>query len=153
MQPLRPFILGSEFAGRIAQDSPIPERCPFKRGDKVFGAIQGAYADQLAVKWTLLLPLPPGMTFDEGAGGNYPSPSFSSTDFVSLTGLFLTWPTSYEALKGRAELKAGQLSQDPHPTSAHDVLGEWVLVTASAGGVGIAAVQLAKGHPGGSEDP
>ena len=44
-------------------------------------------------------------------------------------GLFLTWPTSYEALVGRAELKAG----------------EWVLVTASAGGVGIAAVQLAKG--------
>ncbi|THH00794.1 hypothetical protein EW026_g1792 [Hermanssonia centrifuga] len=43
-------------------------------------------------------------------------------------GLFVTWPTSYEALVGRAELKPG----------------EWVLVTASAGGVGIAAVQLAK---------
>ena len=26
-------------------------------------------------------------------------------------------------------------------------VGEWVLVTASAGGVGIAAVQLAKGAP------
>jgi NADPH:quinone reductase-like Zn-dependent oxidoreductase len=26
-------------------------------------------------------------------------------------------------------------------------LGEWVLVTAAAGGVGIAAVQLAKGAP------
>ena len=73
---------------------------------------------------------------------------------MRLTGLFLTWPTSYEALVGRAELKAGPSSQSPHPTSAHHVLlGEWVLVTASAGGVGIAAVQLAKGHPGGSEDP
>lgn len=26
------------------------------------------------------------------------------------TGLFLTWPTSYEALIGRAELKAGLFS-------------------------------------------
>jgi len=42
--------------------------------------------------------------------------------------LYITWPTSYEALVGRAELKAG----------------EWLLVTAAAGGVGIAAVQIAK---------
>jgi len=109
-QPPFPFTLGSEFAGRIAADSPIPKGCPFKPGDKVFGAVQGAYADKLAAKWTHLLLLPPTMTYDQGAG------------------LFITWPTSYEALVGRAELKAG----------------EWVLVTAAAGGVGIAAVQLAK---------
>jgi NADPH:quinone reductase-like Zn-dependent oxidoreductase len=46
-----------------------------------------------------------------------------------ITGLFVTWPTSYEALVGRANLKPG----------------EWVLVLASAGGVGISAVQIAKG--------
>ncbi|EPT04976.1 NAD-binding protein [Fomitopsis schrenkii] len=110
VQPPRPFILGSEFAGRIAADSPIPIGCSFKPGDRVFGAVQGAYADKLAAKWRALLPLPDAMTYDQGAG------------------LFITWPTSYEALVGRAELKPG----------------EWVLVTAAAGGVGIAAVQLAK---------
>ncbi|CCM01159.1 uncharacterized protein FIBRA_03207 [Fibroporia radiculosa] len=48
------------------------------------------------------------IAYDEGAG---------------LTGFFITWPTSYEALVGC----------------------EWVLVTAAAGGVGTAAVQrLAK---------
>ncbi|OCH84896.1 alcohol dehydrogenase [Obba rivulosa] len=110
IQPPFPFVLGTELAGRIAQNSPIPKGCPYKPGDRVFGAGQGAYAEKAAVKWRQLLPLPSNMTFDQGAG------------------LFVTWPTSYEALVGRAELKPG----------------EWVLVTASAGGVGIAAVQLAK---------
>ena len=47
---------------------------------------------------------------------------------------------------GRAELKPGL-----HPTARNHLekltsdTGEWVLVTAAAGGVGIAAVQLAKG--------
>lgn len=43
--------------------------------------------------------------------------------------MYVTWPTSYEGLVGRGELKAG----------------ETVLVTAAAGGVGISAVQIAKG--------
>lgn len=47
---------------------------------------------------------------------------------TSLSDLPITWPTSYEALAGRAELKPG----------------EWLLVTAAAGGVGIVAVQLGK---------
>jgi NADPH2:quinone reductase len=71
----------------------------------VFGASQGAYADKLAAKWAGLLPLPEGLTFDEGAGG------FMSCiwdiDYDPQPGLFLTWPTSYEALVGRAELKTG----------------------------------------------
>ncbi|OBZ67027.1 Quinone oxidoreductase-like protein 2 [Grifola frondosa] len=109
-QPPFPFVLGTELAGRIAADSPIPAGCPFQRGDRVFGAAQGAFGEQVAAKWTQLLPLPENMTYDQGAG------------------LHITWPTSYEALVGRAQLKPG----------------EWVLVTASAGGVGVAAVQLAK---------
>lgn len=60
----------------------------------------------------------------------------------------MTWPTSYEALVGRAELKAGTFdvlaSTGPSISPIH-LPGEWVLVTAAAGGVGIAAVQLAKG--------
>ncbi|KAF6760271.1 alcohol dehydrogenase [Ephemerocybe angulata] len=109
-QPPLPFILGTEFAGRVSSKSPLPTGCPYKPGQRVFGAAQGAFADVVAVEWEKLIPLPDNISFDQGAG------------------LFVTWPTSYEALVGRAELKAG----------------EWVLVTAAAGGVGIAAVQIAK---------
>ncbi|EIW82912.1 NAD(P)-binding protein [Coniophora puteana RWD-64-598 SS2] len=109
-QPPFPWVLGAEFAGKIAEDSPIPKGCPFKRGDRVFGSAQGCYADKVAAKANSLLPLPDNVSFDQGAG------------------LYITWATSYEALVGRANLKAG----------------EWILVHAAAGGVGIAAVQLAK---------
>ncbi|KAJ2925132.1 hypothetical protein H1R20_g11980, partial [Candolleomyces eurysporus] len=109
-KPPLPFVLGTEFAGRISSKHPIPEGCPFKPGQRVFGAAQGAFADVVSAEWAKLIPLPDNISFDQGAG------------------LFVTWPTSYEALVGRAELKKG----------------EWVLVTAAAGGVGIAAVQIAK---------
>ncbi|KIM91821.1 hypothetical protein PILCRDRAFT_809785 [Piloderma croceum F 1598] len=109
-QPPFPFVLGMELAGKIADNSPIPEGCPFKPGQRVFGSAQGSYADRVCANWVALAPLPANMTFDQGAG------------------IHITWPTSYEALVGRAGLKAG----------------EWVLVTAAAGGVGIPAVQLAK---------
>lgn len=44
-------------------------------------------------------------------------------------GVFITYPTSYAALVQRAQLQEG----------------EWCLVHAGAGGVGLAAVQIAKG--------
>ncbi|TFK75418.1 alcohol dehydrogenase [Pluteus cervinus] len=109
-KPPLPFILGAEFSGKIAAHSPIPKGCPYKPGQRVFGSAQGSYAERVATDWTQILPLPDPLTYDEGAG------------------LYITWPTSYEALAGRANLQPG----------------EWVLVTAAAGGVGIAAVQLAK---------
>ncbi|QRV94160.1 Zinc-binding dehydrogenase [Ceratobasidium sp. AG-Ba] len=109
-QPPFPFVLGAEFAGVIASSSPIPKGCPFKPGDRVFGSAQGAYAERVAAKWQSLHPIPKGFSFEEAAG------------------LFVTWPTSYEALVGRAQLQAG----------------EWCLVHAAAGGVGLAAVQIAK---------
>ncbi|KAJ3735715.1 alcohol dehydrogenase [Lentinula guzmanii] len=110
IKPPLPFVLGTEFAGRVAQNSPIPPGSPFKPGDRVFGAGQGAYADKMVAKLDSVLPLPDELTYEQGAG------------------LYVTWPTSYEGLVGRAQMKPG----------------EWVLVTAAAGGVGIAAVQLAK---------
>ncbi|KAI0077906.1 alcohol dehydrogenase [Panus rudis PR-1116 ss-1] len=110
IRPPLPFILGAEFAGKISPDSPIPPGCTLRHGDRVFGYAQGAFAEKVALGWTSLVKLPDNMSFDQGAG------------------LYFTWPTSYEALVGRANLKPG----------------EWVLVTASAGGVGLAAVQLAK---------
>lgn len=48
--------------------------------------------------------------------------------FEQAAGLYVTYPTSYSALTLRANLKAG----------------EWCLIHAGAGGVGIAAVQIAK---------
>jgi NADPH2:quinone reductase len=49
-------------------------------------------------------------------------------DFVAAAGLMVTAPTSYAALVTRAGVRAG----------------DWVLVHAAAGGVGLAAVQIAK---------
>lgn len=109
-KPPLPFILGSEFAGRISDNSPIPEGCNLRRGQRVFGAQLGSFADKVVVDLEQVLPLPDNLTYDQGAG------------------LFVTWPTSYEGLVGRAKLAPG----------------EWVLVTAAAGGVGLAAVQIAK---------
>ncbi|KAJ1795821.1 hypothetical protein LPJ59_004124 [Coemansia sp. RSA 2399] len=48
--------------------------------------------------------------------------------FEQAAGMYLTYPTSYAALVLRAQVKRG----------------DWVLVHAAAGGVGIAAVQIAK---------
>ncbi|KAL4073966.1 hypothetical protein V8B97DRAFT_1937400 [Scleroderma yunnanense] len=110
IKPSFPFTLGAEFAGRIANDSPIPEGCRFRPGDRVFGSTQGCFADKVVAKCTSINALPDNLTFDQGAG------------------LYLTWPTSYEALVGRADVKPG----------------ETVLVNAAAGGVGVAAVQIAK---------
>ncbi|KAF9181368.1 hypothetical protein BGZ51_005506 [Haplosporangium sp. Z 767] len=52
----------------------------------------------------------------------------SNLSFEQASGLFITYPTSYVALAFRAQLKAG----------------EWCLVHAAAGGVGLCAVQIAK---------
>jgi len=76
----------------------------------VFGASQGSYADKIAAPWQQLLPVPENLSFRQASG------------------LFVTWPTSYEALAGRAQLKAG----------------EWCLVHAGAGGVGLCAIQIAR---------
>ena len=63
-------MLGSELAGRIAADSPIPDGCPFRRGDRVFGAAQGAYGETVAAPWQALVALPDSMSFDQGAGAS-----------------------------------------------------------------------------------
>ncbi|CAG8535948.1 10012_t:CDS:2 [Ambispora gerdemannii] len=55
-------------------------------------------------------------------------PILDGMSFEDAAGLFITYPTSYAALVLRAQLKRN----------------EWCLVHAGAGGVGIAAVQVAK---------
>lgn len=51
-----------------------------------------------------------------------------NVSMADASGLFITMPTAYAALVYRGKVQAG----------------EWVLVHAAAGGVGLAAVQLAK---------
>jgi len=67
-KPPLPFILGTEFAGKISQDSPIPKGCSLKGGQRVFGASLGSFADKVAVDFDCLISLPDNITFDQGAG-------------------------------------------------------------------------------------
>lgn len=62
------------------------------------------------------------------AKGEQLKPMPKGWSFFEAAGLFVTMPTSYAALVQRANIKAG----------------DWVLVHAAAGGVGLAAVQIAK---------
>ncbi|KAI6046227.1 hypothetical protein EDC04DRAFT_2888377 [Pisolithus marmoratus] len=127
VKPPFPFVLGAEFAGKVAIDSPIPEGCNLRPGDRVFGMAQGSLADKVVAKWRLTNVLPDNLTFDQGAG------------------LYITWPTSYEALVGRAKLKSGvYLCLYVSLGRLTAAAGETILVNAAAGGVGIAAVQIAK---------
>ncbi|KAI1823235.1 zeta-crystallin [Xylaria intraflava] len=103
-----PFTLGLEFAGVVIS---APNSSPFKRGDRVFGAHEGSYAEYIAVpSSSSIYRIPPGWTFADAAG------------------LAATLPVSYGALLPCAGLSAG----------------ETVLVHAAAGGLGLAAVQIAK---------
>lgn len=106
-----PYVPGVEMAGIISKDSPIPEGCDFIPGKtRVFGAAQGAYGEKTKADYWQLMEVPEGITLEQAAG------------------LFVTWPTSYAALKFRADVQPD----------------EWVLVHAGAGGVGICAIQIAK---------
>lgn len=89
-----------------------PKGSQWKKGDRVFGGSQGAYADKIVVP--------------DAPGAVLPIPDDWS--FVDACGLFVTAPTSYLALTTRANLQPG----------------EYCLVHAAAGGVGLAAVQIAK---------
>lgn len=74
---------------------------------------QGAYAEQVAVAYQQLLPIPDSISFDQAAG------------------MSITWPTSYEGIVGRGEAKkgefvlvhagAGGVGQSPLPFSIRPV--------------------------------
>lgn len=71
----------------------------------MFGAAQGAFADRVIASVDRVLPLPDNVSFDEGAG-NVTSKLDEMQSNV-LLGLYVTWPTSYEGLVGRANLQKG----------------------------------------------
>ena len=84
----------------------------FKVGDRVMvhPMASGAFAEELAIDAVTTFKIPPQM------------------DFVTAAGFFVTYGTSYHALKDRAQLKSG----------------ETLLVLGAAGGVGLTAVELGK---------
>lgn len=63
-----PFVLGAEFAGRIAPDSPIPPGCKYNVGDRVFGYAQGSHAEYVTGEPDKLLPVPRNITLAQAAG-------------------------------------------------------------------------------------
>ncbi len=72
-----PFTPGTEVAGVVRE---APEGSSVKAGDKVLVAsIVGGFAEQVAAAPEQLLPLPEGLTFDEGAamGINYQTALFA----------------------------------------------------------------------------
>ncbi|KAF8970739.1 hypothetical protein BGZ46_010414 [Entomortierella lignicola] len=109
IKPPYPYIPGAEFAGVITQIHP-ETKTTHKVGDRVFGSTQGCYAEKIVCDPKSLLTVPNNLSFEQASG------------------LYVTYPTSYAALKERANLKKG----------------EWCLIHAAAGGVGLCAVQIAK---------
>ncbi len=108
-KPERPFSPGGEVAGVVEAVGEGASR--IKVGDRVIGqAGWGGMAEKIALPEIRCIPMPDGMSFEEGAA------------FV------MTYGTSHYALKQRADIKAG----------------ETLLVLGAAGGVGLAAVELAK---------
>lgn len=61
-------MLGTEFAGRVSMNTHTPKGCPFKPGDRVFGAAQGAFGEVVAANWKMCLPVPESMSWEQAAG-------------------------------------------------------------------------------------
>jgi len=88
-KPQRPFSPGGEVAG-IVEAVGQGVKGVFK-GDRVIAMPGwGGMVERIAVRAETLIPMPDGMSFEEGAA------------------LVMTYGTSYYALKDRAQLKAGE---------------------------------------------
>ena len=109
LKPPLPFTPGTEAAGDVLESGPGVTR--WRPGDRVIVKQRhGAFAAELTVPESTLLPLPASVDYPEGAT------------------LLAAHGTAYHALIERRTLKAG----------------ETILVHGSAGGVGLAAVDIAK---------
>ena len=109
-RPALPYTPGMDAAGTVAAVGEGVERV--KLGDRVYTAwtLSGAYAELTLCDQSHVHPLPPEVSFSQGAAVNVP------------------YATAYRALFQRARA----------------IPGETVLIHGASGGVGIAAVQLAR---------
>jgi NADPH:quinone reductase len=89
-QPQFPWMAGFEFSGIIVS-MPSCSNSRFKKGYTVFGAAQGAYAEQICALESELQPVPNEWNFEDAAT------------------LYFTAPTTYTALVLRANVKPGRL--------------------------------------------
>jgi NADPH2:quinone reductase len=110
--PELPYTPGNDGAGVVEQvGADVSE---FKTGDRIYtaGSISGTYAEFALCKADQVHPLPPNVSFAQGAAIGTP------------------YATAYRGLLQRANAKPG----------------ETALVHGASGGVGTAAVQLARAH-------
>ena len=110
IKPALPYIPGSDAAGTVEAVGEGVKKV--KPGDRVYTAktITGAYAEYALAEESQLYPLPPKISFSQGAG------------------LWVPYGTAYTALHHHADARPG----------------ETVLIHGASGGVGLAAVQLAR---------
>jgi NADPH2:quinone reductase len=108
LRPELPFVTGTEVAGVVSAVS--EGETAVKVGDRVLTTVLGGFAEKTLAPAQMMLPMPPELTFDEGAA------------------LGINYQTAYFALKIRAGLQPG----------------ETLLVLGSAGGIGVATIQVAK---------
>ena len=110
IKPALPYIPGSDAAGTVEAVGEGVKKV--KPGDRVYTAktITGAYAEYALAEESQLYPLPPKISFAQGAG------------------LWVPYGTAYTALHPHADARPG----------------ETVLIHGASGGVGLAAVQLAR---------
>ena len=110
IKPPLPYIPGSDAAGTVEAMGEGVKKV--KPGDRVYTAktITGAYAEYALADESQIYPLPPKISFAQGAG------------------LWVPYGTAYTALYHHADARPG----------------ETVLIHGASGGVGIAAVQLAR---------
>ncbi|WP_018178701.1 NADPH:quinone oxidoreductase family protein [Jongsikchunia kroppenstedtii] len=108
LRPELPFVTGTEVAGVVS--AVADGETAVKVGDRVLTTVLGGFAEKTIAPAQMMLPMPPELTFDEGAA------------------LGINYQTAYFALKIRADLQPD----------------ETVLVLGSAGGIGVATIQVAK---------
>ncbi|HEX4415676.1 MAG TPA: NADPH:quinone reductase [Lacipirellulaceae bacterium] len=110
--PELPYTPGNDGAGVVEQAG--ADVSEFKTGDRIYtaGSISGTYAEFALCKADQVHPLPPNVSFAQGAAIGTP------------------YATAYRGLLQRANAKPG----------------ETALVHGASGGVGTAAVQLARAH-------
>jgi NADPH:quinone reductase-like Zn-dependent oxidoreductase len=115
----------------------------------VFGYTQGAYGEQVIAKPVHVLPLPDALSFDQGAGAScYFTAYHACIKRVSCRAL-RDVSDELRGTCGAWEIKGWYT---PAPSRYNPLLialvctlGEWLLVLAAAGGVGMAAIQIGKG--------
>lgn len=109
-----PFVSGMEFSGRIVEVGSQVKPGKFSVGDRVICIGQRGFAKHAIVPPSSLIPLPRNL------------PEY--LDLAEAAALVVSYGTAYLALTSQGKVKPG----------------ESVLITAAAGGVGLACVELAR---------